>query len=499
MNYKRTAIAIGVALICNGSVTAADAANRYLVVFKADALPEDADAHIVRAGGKTERAVPEIGTLVASGDLAFVDIMAKDSAVLAVGTERMLVLPPVLVQPVSDAEIDPADDASTELDTAESAPTAVDNLYFSQWDMRRIGAPAVWSRLPLAGGTPTVAVLDTGVADNHPDLNGKVVLKIATSYCNAPGGPGNSSVSYPKYSSYVDLVTHPDWTPADGCTSLGGFFTHDFHGTHVAGTIAAKFGGGRVVGVAPAAAIAAYKVFDLVRQTDPDTGLTVFGLGAFDGPLFSAIVDAANRGLPVISMSLGGLILKSDKDGNAEWHAWDRIAKYANRLGTLIVASAGNDAVNLNGPVAHIPSDLPTVISTSATVWSELQQIGGSKGPYEPAPGSHDLLAFYSNFGAAVDISAPGGDCGPVTAPDCLIQYLILSTAITAGGGLTYAFAAGTSMATPHVSAVAAMVRALHPDWNPGQVRAYLKSTAEDIGPRQQFGHGMVDADKAVR
>jgi subtilisin family serine protease len=76
---------------------------------------------------------------------------------------------------------------------------------------------------------------------------------------------------------------------------------------------------------------------------------------------------------------------------------------------------------------------------------------------------------------------------------------LILSTAITAGGGLTYAFAAGTSMATPHVSAVAAMVRALHPDWNPGQVRAYLKSTAEDIGPRQQFGHGMVDADKAVR
>ncbi len=59
--------------------------------------------------------------------------------------------------------------------------------------------------------------------------------------------------------------------------------------------------------------------------------------------------------------------------------------------------------------------------------------------------------------------------------------------------------AAGTSMATPHVSAVAAYVRAIHPDWTPGQVRAWLQSTAQTIGHRPGFGHGMVNADAAAR
>jgi subtilisin family serine protease len=81
---------------------------------------------------------------------------------------------------------------------------------------------------------------------------------------------------------------------------------------------------------------------------------------------------------------------------------------------------------------------------------------------------------------------------------------LILNTGICEGGSCTagspvYYFMAGTSMATPHVSAVAGYVRALHPDWTPGAVRAYLKSTAEAIGPRQAFGAGMVNADAAVR
>jgi hypothetical protein len=50
-------------------------------------------------------------------------------------------------------------------------------------------------------------------------------------------------------------------------------------------------------------------------------------------------------------------------------------------------------------------------------------------------------------------------------------------------------------MATPHVAAVAAVVKALHPDWTPGAIRAFLKATAEPIGPHQQFGHGLVSAD----
>ena len=70
---------------------------------------------------------------------------------------------------------------------------------------------------------------------------------------------------------------------------------------------------------------------------------------------------------------------------------------------------------------------------------------------------------------------------------------------ISATGAPNYIFMAGTSMATPHVSAVAAYVRSIHPDWTPGAVRSWLKDTAESIGSRQAFGAGLVDADAATQ
>jgi subtilisin family serine protease len=259
----------------------------------------------------------------------------------------------------------------------------------------------------------------------------------------------------------------------------------------VAGTIAAKFGGGGVVGVAPDAKIGAYKVFDRYRYTD-GSGLHD-AVGAFDGPLFSAIQAATQAGYPVISMSLGSHVLRNDKGSNASWLAWDRIAKWANRNGTLLVASSGNSAYNLNGTLAHVPSDLSTVMSTSATGSSNLQVVGGA---LTAAPGS-DVLAYYSNYGSSVDVAAPGGDCGPTAV--CQGQYLIANTGISATGAATYLLYAGTSMATPHVSAVAAYVRSIHPTWTPGDTRSWLKTTAQSIGSRQYFGAGLVDVDAAAR
>src|SRR6185503_14130711 len=104
-------------------------------------------------------------------------------------------------------------------------------------------------------------------------------------------------------------------------------------------------------------------------------------------------------------------------------------------------------------------SDLPAVMSTSASGSSNLQLVNGQ---FVAAPGS-DVLAFYSDFGSSVDVTAPGGDCGPGYPATCAAQYLILSSTISTTGAVQYAFFAGTSMATPHVSAVAAQVRALHP------------------------------------
>jgi lantibiotic leader peptide-processing serine protease len=300
-------------------------------------------------------------------------------------------------------------------------------------------------------------------------------------------GP-NGSPSYPAYASYRDL-------DADGACTPAANTIYSAHGTHVAGTIVAKLGGGRVVGVAPTSCVSAYKVFDRYRYVDPEAGV-VEGLSAWNGPTFAAIADAIETGAPVISMSLGSHVIAGD--GNASWKAWNRIAKLANRRGVLLVASAGNAEFDLNGSLAHLPGDIPTIVNTSATGSSNLVLSGGR---YTAAPGS-DVLAYYSNYGAAVDVAAPGGDCGPDPSL-CLAQYFILSTGIRetnpGAGAAVYYFFAGTSMATPHVSAVAALVRALHPDWTPGDVRAWIKETAQPLGDRQLFGHGMIDADAAVR
>ncbi len=474
------------------SVQGAPERNRYLVVFKSEALPANAQALAEGTGAQVLKALEPIGTLVVLADRKAADRLARRPEVLAVGKEHRYTLPKT--ERILEAE-----------DTFGS-PTPADNLYKYQWDIRRIGAPQVWARVPLeVQARATVAVLDTGVMDNHPDLQGQIVDFQATNYCYETAGPNNTP-SYPKYTLWIDF-DHFD--PDNLCTPAPKVL-YEAHGTHVAGTVAAAFGGGRVVGVAPGVRIAAYKVFDRFHYTEG--GEEYDDVGAFDGPIFEAILDAAQKGYDVINMSLGGTLDTRNREDVAAMVAWDRVMKYANRMGTVIVASAGNSAQNANGYVVHIPSDLPTVISVSATgTATPLWQYPYPTNETLNAMPGQDILAFYSNYGAAVDLSAPGGDCGldengqswcsrPANQRPAGWRYhLILSTIIVNETTPAYAWYAGTSMASPHVAAVAGLVKALHKDWSPGQVRAHLKATAEDLGNRQLFGHGLVDADRATR
>ena len=486
MKRVLVAIAMAVAAACGSqssftpdvtrSALTASSTGRYLVVFKSETLPAGAAAAVTAAGGKVDRAIARIGVMSVSAGAGFKEAMAKNSSVLAVGQERLHAAPEVTAAEVSAADVN-------------AGPTLTDDLYNRYgWDMRRIHAPAVWAALPLATArTATVAVLDVGVMETHPDLAGQVVSSKSTAYCSTSGG-ANNSAGYPIYSTLIDFDAHPEWSPEMGCTAAA--TTYEWHGTHVAGTIAAKFGGGRAVGVDPDARVAVYKVFDRYRYTD-DKGVLHDRVGGFDGAIFDAIIDAAANHIPVVSMSLGSNGVRSNKDDNASWLSWNRIARFANQAGVVVVAAAGNEELNLNGKTFNLPSDIPTILSVSASNISQLTLVNGQ---WVPAAGATDTLASYSNYGAAsVDVTAPGGDCSATEG--CLIQYYIVSDGISGTGAPTYYGAAGTSMATPHVSAVVAMVRALHPDWDPGTVRSYIRETAQDLGDHQAFGHGMVNAD----
>jgi len=482
---KRMLVGLALAGVCAASglrpsVHAQAGPDRYLVVFKST-VPADAAARVKANGGTLVRAFGEIGVASVVVDANGAASLARDKSVQAVGPERMFSLPTVRAVQVP------------EVAQTEGMPTAADALYKSyQWDMRRIGAPAVWARLPVSSVTPRVAVLDVGVMDTHPDLAGQIDNSVSTAYCTT-NGP-NGQAGYPVYSTLIDFDAHPNWEPSDGCTPAP--TTYEFHGTHVAGTVAAKFGGGLVVGVAPDAKVGAYKVFDRIRYTD-DKGVVHDVVGAFDGPIFAAIIDATTRGYRVVSMSLGGNGFRNNQDDNASYVAWDRMAKWANRQGVVVVAAAGNSALDLNGVIFNTPSDVPSIAAVSASNTNNLVLANGER---DAAPGS-DIIASYSNYGSPVDIAAPGGDCFPDVEKCVAIDghYLIASDGIDPSGAATYYLAAGTSMATPHVSAVAAYVVALHPTWTPGHVRAWLGQTAQPIGPRQLFGAGLLDADRAVR
>ncbi len=407
---------------------------RYLVVFMSETAPADAGARINKAGGKTKKLVGNIGVASFDGTAAAAAKLRTDPTVLSVGVERVTNALPEIREEYRRRN------------PPIGQPTPTDDLYGYQWDIRRIGAPAVWQR-SQSGARSRVAVLDTGVMTTHPDLVGQVCGEKRFTYCTTTSSW--PSPAYPAYDTLIDFDAYPAWDPeVDPCTPVTLAF--QAHGTHVSGTIAGKIGGGSIVGVAPNACVGAYKVFDRYRYTD--NGTVVDDVGAFDGPLFAAIVDATDSGYGVISMSLGGVIDLDDPEQMATWQAWKRVTNYANRKGAVIIAAAGNESLDLSGSLANIPSDLPHVVSVAAT-GASLANSGSAEVPTFNAVPNSDVLAFYSNYGKPVDISAPGGDCGPGYAGTCDFQNLILSSyifetdnelpGVPAGSG-GYAWFAGT-------------------------------------------------------
>ncbi|MGA1843967.1 MAG: S8 family serine peptidase [bacterium] len=234
------------------------------------------------------------------------------------------------------------------------------------------------------------------------------------------------------------------------------------HGTHVAGTVAQTTNNGiGCAGVAPGAAIMPIRVLDNNGSgTDIDVA---------DGITF-----AANNGAKVLNLSLGGPQYSSVLEG---------ACNYAYGMGCVIVCAAGNEGTY----APHYPAAYDVCISVSATNYL-------------------DNLASYSNYGSTIDIAAPGGDVGDQNGDgyqDYALQGAFEDSwsrrSIVRSYG--YYFMLGTSMASPHVAGVAALVWSVNPNFTNDDIRCALELTATDLGDPgwdEYFGHGLVDALAAL-
>lgn len=452
----RTILTVAAVSVATLSTSAMASEGRYIILSKNDRISNGLAADVEAAGGTLVRSMPQVGIAIAtSSDPNFAANAAGIQGVAEVGAE------PAFSIPVAE---------SVEAETPEAGGAFFSDLGLL-WGIDRVHAPDAWANGHTGYGA-TVAIIDTGVAWNHPDLAANVVAARCFTSVGTDGGDFTIGACNP-YPEYSD------------------------HGTHVAGTAAASFGGG-IVGVAPEAMIASYNTFE------PIPGC---GICSYSSSRWEAMIDAADSGFDVISMSLGGYGVYGGPgtNGLATFIAAEkRVANYVAKQGTVMVASSGNGDVDLNGTIIHVPGDIPQIINVGAT--------GIQPAPRYPFPDSFDIRAFYSNYGAAVTLAAPGGDCGQIgtcdgNRPPNWFEYLILSSVVDANPACAatfsclvgYGWKGGTSMATPHVSGVAALVKADHPDMHPNDVRSHLKETAEPIGSRQEFGQGMVRADWATQ
>jgi thermitase len=389
---KKTIIALAIAILLISSfatnifaappdnpAAASDfSSQQILVKFKPDVtLPEVAEIHR-QLGGQLKETIPGIGVQVVTVPKG----QAKEKAKAYSSNARVAYAEPDYV--------------------AQALGDPDDPLFGEQWGMVKVRAPLAWG---VTTGSPNIniAILDTGVDLDHPDLASKIVKNI-------------------------------NFTPTPTVDDVYG------HGTHVAGIAAAITGNGiGVAGLGCSATIMNVKV------------LGDEGMGSYSA-IAQGIIWAADNGAEIINLSLGGPYNSSTLE-SAVNYAWSK--------GVVVVAAAGNDGDS----VPSYPAGYTNCIAVAAT-------------------DQRDVLAGFSNRGDWVDVAAPGSS---------------VYSSLKDGG---YGTKTGTSMASPHVAGLAALVFTVVTDSNGNgrlndEVRARIQATCDDIGVAG-IGSGRINAYKAV-
>jgi lantibiotic leader peptide-processing serine protease len=401
-------------------------------------------------------------------------------------------------------------------------PASSEPLAQCQWDMSLINADQA-THARATGEGVRVGILDSGVDLNHPDIAPNLDLASSCSFVRSDDPTITAGLTDPVEAGNGDCANKA------AVQDLGG------HGTHVASIAAAPINGVGIAGVAPDATIVALKACTASTYC--------YGYAVAD-----ALRYAGDHHIDVVNMSLFAdpylFYCGNDAGQRAMLRELQSAARYAQQHGVLLVASAGNEAIDLKHPIEDAispdgPEDTPITRSIGNNCRVAPAELSGVLSVMATGPvGYPDYttnLAGYSSIGG--DIAAPGGDyfAASGTVQDAILAAMPANSSIygsldplngsfpgltTADGPASYAWINGTSMAAPHVTGVAALVKELHPGWSPSAVAAAVRRTAAPLacptdweplfegdertcqggssGHTSFFGAGMVDAAAAT-
>ncbi len=462
----------------------------YSVLFNTNSIPADFEKQVEDLGGEVVYAVPEIGFVQVKALASSFSSLKRLPGVSMANPSISWTLPEE--QRIDETSFSIEQSQGQKKQSGKKAAESGVNpanaaLWSMQWDIQRITNGGASYHLGTGSHDVVVGIIDTGIDRDHPDLAGNLM-------------PGSEN-----------------FVPAGGFRGTEPYETGDpdafddihGHGSHVAGSIA---GNGAILGVAPDTGIRSYRVFGLSS--------------AESAWIFDAMIEAANDGVDVISMSLGGFDIigqtfyvdpvtgEKINLGNdvADFKAYKRVVNYVTAKGSLVVAAAGNDGINatnksqvtdflnaeyggdglyFEGAGFEVPGTIPGVVTVSAT-------------------GPNDVLAAYSNYGPDfIDIAAVGGDYRlymQYLNEGRLDEYLAkrlfegeFNLSASESGG--WYWSVGTSMATPKVSAVAALLVDKYGKMSPSKLQDLLYKTAVDPvsgDAKSYFGHGHLNAFNAL-
>lgn len=451
---------------------------RYLVAFNGRAyIGSDV---LAASGGKIVDSIPQMHVLVVDG-------VTNPGALSAahpkyVEAEFVATITPIIVEGASGANAtDNGGSADASVPGQENTPWFASNVL---WGMHAIHADNGWETTNGGRGV-NACIVDTGIDSLHQELSARVTKRV----------------------NFVAGETR--------------FDDPNGHGSHVSGTVA---GTGIVIsGVAPRANLMGARV------------LNTAGSGS-ETAIIKGINWCVNNGAHVINMSLGGIRYTGSGSYYNSLMIYTAAIKNANDSGVVVVTAAGNDGLQLPNPaLINVPSQVPGTIIVGATgpVTRSTAPLPPNWDPFNPGQvwRSVDYKSYYSNFGPVINVFAPGGSGGvPLNdvyrfvnrvgqgGPNDQVWSVCSSEtaqvgAVNVGGvpsgsgscsGVTdrYIEYAGTSMATPHVAGMAAVLYGAlggtRSAANRARIESCIEHTTDDIGPSSVYGNGRINVKTAL-